>query len=60
VVRVSGLGIYVFSVCKGKFVEVKGPKVVVVETMVGAGRRGRRSPGGGRGSWMVPVMGVFT
>ena len=48
-----------FSVCKGKFVEVKGLKVVVVETMVGAGRRGRRSPGGGRGSWMVPV-GVFT
>jgi hypothetical protein len=34
--------------------------VVVVKTMVGAGRQGRRPPGGGRGSWMVLVMGVFT
>ena len=44
-VRVSGLGIYVFSVCKGKFGEVERLTVVVV----GVGRRGRCPPGGGDG-----------
>ena len=60
-VRVSGLGIYVFSVCKGKFGEVKKLMVVVVvEMVVGVGRRGRRPQGGWKNSWMVPMTGVFT
>ena len=59
-VRVSGLGIYVFSVCKGKFGEVERLTVVVVEMVVGVGRRGRCPPGDWKGSWMVSVTGVFT
>ena len=59
-VRVSVLLIYVFSVCKGKFGEVERLTVMVVETVIGAGRRGRCTLGGWKGSWMVPVTGVFT
>jgi hypothetical protein len=38
VVRVSRLGIYVFSVCKGKFGEVERLTVMVVEMVVWVGR----------------------
>jgi hypothetical protein len=58
VVRVLVLGIYVFSVCKGKFGKVERLTLVVVETVVGVAWC--CTPGGWKGSWMVSVTGVFT
>jgi hypothetical protein len=49
------LGIYVFSVCKGKFGEVERLTVVVVEMVVGVGWR--CTQGAWKGSWMVSVTG---